>query len=267
MFKRPETTYDCDDSVLDGMLADEANPLLRIVELVPSGSRVFDIGAGNGMLGRLFAHRGKQVEMDGLEPNEYAARAAEPHYQKFYTGHFEKCSKEIELAAYDYIILADVIEHIEDPLEFLSGVAGRMGDETRLVLTVPNVAFGAVRIALLNGDFNYCDSGLLERTHIRFFTLQTLLSMVRELGLGVDKLYHLKRDMMRSEISLENYQHRPLDRILEDELASTYQFLLVAGKGERKTETVSFGAASCAPRRRSLLRRVLHRLKRGVGRA
>lgn len=242
MFNRPPQTYDIDSSIIESILKDEANPLNRISQLIPEGSKVLDIGAGNGLLSLLLQRCHKNVVIDGIEPDQYAANLGEVNYRHLFHGFAEDFLDKIFEEEYDFIVLADVLEHIVDPQKFLSALCSG-ASKSKLILSVPNVAFGSIRLALLNGEFNYVDSGLLERTHIRFFTLNTLETLITNIHMNIEKLYLLQRDIFATEISLTKFKTKPniISNLLRDELASTYQFLLVLTKDEVKTEKQYFG--------------------------
>jgi methionine biosynthesis protein MetW len=257
MFTRLAQTYDFDDSLLDRIVADAANPLNRITELIPDGARVLDIGAGNGLLAQLIHKRKKNVTVDGVEPQQYAATKARGNYRRFVAD-----IAELNDAEYDVIVLADVIEHIPDPVAFLQQVLRLAGPQTRMMLSVPNVAFGAVRLDLLAGNFRYVDSGLLERTHLRFFTLASLQQLVQSLGMNIERLYFLERDIVGSEISVQLLpQVWNAVTVFRDPLAWTYQFLLVLTRENVTTERKSFGAP-----RRGILRAAYRQLMDGLWR-
>ena len=96
-------------------------------------------------------------------------------------------------------MLADVIEHIENTQVFLRQLKGRLGERAKLLVSIPNVAFGAVCPSLARGEFNYVDSGILERTHLRFFTYDTAINLFKSLDLGVSIAISLCRSFYRTE--------------------------------------------------------------------
>lgn len=244
MFHRPEKTYDFDvPSAVRNILNDPANPLNRISEIIPDNAKVLDIGAGNGILAHVLKEKCKGLVIDGIEPDPYAAKIAGKSYRNFYTSFAQDFRDMISAENYDYIIMADVIEHVNDPLGFLQDICSIVKAKTKIILSVPNVAFGAVRIALLNGDFNYVDSGLLERTHLRFFTLHNIKLIVSEMNMNIEKLYFLERDIFTSEIDLKKYRPDPCSifKIFRDRLSWTYQFLLVLSSENVMTEEKHFG--------------------------
>jgi 2-polyprenyl-3-methyl-5-hydroxy-6-metoxy-1,4-benzoquinol methylase len=242
MFTRPDATFVLPPEAVSYVLRDEAGPLHRIAELIPSGSAVLDIGAGSGLLPRVLEAMNREVVIDGIEPNEHAAEIAAPHYRHLYQSRAEDLTEPIP-GRYDFVVLADVIEHVSDPLAFLRLLTDGLPSETRIVIDTPNIAFGAVRLALLDGRFDYVDSGILERTHLRFFTLATLENLIAQLGLNVEKLYLLQRNPLEMDIPLDDLRIDSLAmlRMLRDELASTYQFLVVLTNEEVTTERRAFG--------------------------
>lgn len=262
MFCRKDETYVVGDEVLDRILADDANPLCQISKLIGGfngQAKVLDMGAGNGLLARVVVRETKNVIIDGIEPSKFASTIASAHYRKFYTGFGQDFFSMIEQENYNFIVLADVIEHMVDPFTFLKELCKQVSLSTKIVITTPNVAFGAVRIALLNGHFNYVDSGILEKTHLRFFTLETLLSMFSNIEIYIEKIYFLNRSFFNSEIDIIKYRIGISDLLMlsNDELASTYQFLFVLTKSEVLTETIKFGM----PIKLSILQYLLIRLK------
>jgi 2-polyprenyl-3-methyl-5-hydroxy-6-metoxy-1,4-benzoquinol methylase len=242
VFTRLDSTFELTPETVGYVLRDEAGPLHRIAKLIPSGSAVLDVGAGSGLLPRVLHAMKREVVIDGIEPNEHAAAIAAPHYRHLYRSLAEDLPQPLP-NRYDFVVLADVIEHVADPLAFLRRLTDGLPRETRVVIDTPNVAFAAVRLALLNGRFDYVDSGILERTHLRFFTLSTLERLVAELGMNVERLYLLQRNVLGMEIPLDHLRvdSRLMLRLLRDELASTYQFLFVLTREEVTTERRAFG--------------------------
>jgi len=232
MFVRKDLTYEVNPNTLDYILDDPANPLKNIATIINQKSKVLDIGAGSGILPLLLNKINKEVVIDGIEPSKYASNIASKYYRNFYCDYSENCIELIKQENYDYIIMADLIEHVSDPLDFLKNLTNCISNTTRLVISTPNVSFGAVRCALLHGEFNYVDSGLLEKTHLRFFTLKTLNEMFDILKINKEKIFYLQRPLENVEFDLSKYKIDPIlyNKILDDQLASVYQFLFVLTK-------------------------------------
>ena len=243
MFTRNPVTYEYDQAVVGCILQDDANPLKRICEVIPGKSKVLDVGAGNGLLAAVMKTFNKDMIIDGIEPDLHAASIAKSQYRFFWTGYVEDFKDTIQREGYDYIVMADVIEHFQDPQSFLQQLVSWISSETRIVLSIPNIAFGAVRLDLLKGNFRYVDSGILEKTHLRFFTLETLLQLVSASGLTVEKLCFLQRDFLTTDIRHHMFDvgWTTLYKLMRDETASTYQFLVVLSHATVTTERNYYG--------------------------
>lgn len=229
MFNRKEQTYLVGDETITNILRDHAQPLYQIARLLPEGATVLDIGAGNGMLGRVLQKAGKQITIDAIEPCEYAVALAKPFYRAIYQGYAQDYTHLIQTTHYDYIILADVIEHIANPAIFLAELIPHLKETTKIIISIPNIAFGGVRLALLNGFFDYVDSGLLERTHLRFFTLATAQKLFDNLQLYSEVILSLERSFYRVEFSRESLRALPLTvlNLACKSDARAYQYLFV----------------------------------------
>lgn len=231
VFERPAKTFAFDQRVIGWILADPANPLNRIAQLIPEGAIVLDVGAGNGILARLLQALDKSVEIDAVEPDPVAKEAAAPFYRTIFPGgleaYLESC-REREVR-YDFIVLADVVEHMANPEPILRCLKSLLSPGGSVIVSTPNVAFASVRLALLNGCFDYVDSGILERTHLRFYTLKTLKLLFLAAGLYPSAQFHCLRNPLTSEISLDDLPLSPwiLAKIANDELSRVYQFLFV----------------------------------------
>src|SRR5205823_7166679 len=89
---------------------------------------------------------------------------------------------------FDAIVCADVLEHLRDPAAALAAVRHALAPDGEVVISIPNVAHLWVRLSLLAGRFDYAERGILDRTHLRFFTRRTLLALLARAGLAVDEL-------------------------------------------------------------------------------
>ncbi|MGO4408020.1 class I SAM-dependent methyltransferase [Bosea sp. RAF48] len=246
LFERPTANYVVPDEVIGGILADPAQPLARIAKIIPPEASVLDVGCGNGNLGRVLKRAGRTAAIDGVEPNGFAANLAREHYRQVYESGIAELIADGTLGDYDFLILADVIEHVPNPFDFLSGIAPLVQRGTRVLLSVPNVSFGAVRLSLLNGYFDYVDSGLLEKTHLRFLTLKTLLQLFSDLGWGVEKVVRLQRSFFNVEFDRKTIaaEESVLRRLAADQEARTYQHLfMVSARSDVAPQYEEYGAS------------------------
>jgi SAM-dependent methyltransferase len=160
------------------------NPaLLRTVRgQLPRGGAVLDVGcASGGLLAALDAEAGHR---EGIELDPVAAAAARAHADAVHVGPVDEV--DVAEAAFDVVVLGDVLEHLPDPHVALERAQRWLRPDGRLVISLPNVAHWTVRLGLLLGRWEYRDRGILDDTHLRFFTWDTGARLVEEAGLVIE---------------------------------------------------------------------------------
>jgi len=147
---------------------------------VGKGSRVLDIGAGPGGMARELTKQGCEVTVvDRHAP-------AVPSVDVKVVVQDLNDPPRFDVHAYDTLLLLDVIEHVNNPEQFLERVRAQF-DHTpkKLVLSTPNIAFFVQRLMLLGGQFNYGKAGILDRTHTRLFTFRAVEHLLRDAGFRI----------------------------------------------------------------------------------
>jgi 2-polyprenyl-3-methyl-5-hydroxy-6-metoxy-1,4-benzoquinol methylase len=151
--------------------------------------KILDIGCGEGVTTALIRQQNPSLMWaGGVELFPDAAAQAEKVMDKVWCGHFDKLSfeKEIEPASLDAVLCLDVLEHLEDPWLAVKRISPLIKPEGRLIISIPNIRnWKFIRNLMFKGDFKYRDSGLLDRTHLRFFTRDTALELAEIGGLKV----------------------------------------------------------------------------------
>jgi 2-polyprenyl-3-methyl-5-hydroxy-6-metoxy-1,4-benzoquinol methylase len=148
------------------------------------GRRVLDVGAADGLLSRHLTARGWKVT--ALEADPQAAAAAEPHCERVIVADLDVAVPALD-PPFDAIVCGDVLEHLARPAPALLALAGALAPDGAVVVSVPNVAHVWVRLSLLAGRFEYGERGILDRTHLRFFTDRSLRALLAEAGLTVTR--------------------------------------------------------------------------------
>ncbi|MDG4555765.1 MAG: class I SAM-dependent methyltransferase [Candidatus Competibacter sp.] len=144
---------------------------------------VLDIGCAGGCLGRQLLMTGLAERCDGIEPNEEAATQAADRLHRIWVADLAAVAEQVPWPDYDLLIMADVLEHLIDPWQVLAELHRRARPGARLLLSVPNVRHKSVVLPLLfRGRFDYADAGILDRTHLHFFTRSSLLDAVGRAG-------------------------------------------------------------------------------------
>ncbi len=150
---------------------------------------VLDVGCGGGALSDEIKKKGYIVW--GIENNKNAALKAAKRIHKVINHDLTDYSvikSEIKNQKFDYIILSDVLEHVYDPFSVLREYMTFLKDHGFLLVSVPNTVVWTNRISFLLGYFDYSDTGVMDRTHIRFFTFKTIINLVKVAGCSIVKV-------------------------------------------------------------------------------
>lgn len=159
--------------------------MLPVVKEGPNA--VLDLGCASGGVGRRLLEAGKVKELIGAEIFAAAAQQAAKFYDKVYVGDIE--GLELDYVGYfDYVICGDILEHLQDPYKVVRRIWGWLKPGGSLLVSVPNVRnFRVWKDLILRGEWRYEADGILDRTHLRFFTRSSCHRMLAEAGFEV---YH-----------------------------------------------------------------------------
>lgn len=166
-------------------------PRREMVPFVPAGARtVLDIGCGAGAFGaglkEVFQADGRDVEVWGIEGNPEAAARAQEVLDRVVTGLAPAALAALEGRRFDCVVMNDVVEHVLEPEELLRAVRPHLADGGCLVASIPNVRHHVTVADLaLRGRWDYVDEGILDRTHLRFFTRASMVALLEEAGYRV----------------------------------------------------------------------------------
>jgi 2-polyprenyl-3-methyl-5-hydroxy-6-metoxy-1,4-benzoquinol methylase len=162
------------------------NQIAAMLEELPGGARVLDVGAASGTLARLCSHRG--YVMRGIEPNTNWLSDARNLYTEMYEGPLEEAPDDY-LKGHAAVICGDILEHLVQPEQQLHRLMQAQLSGCIFIISVPNVANIWIRLKLLFGHFDYEDKGILDRTHLHFYNRNLFLTLLREAGLEVQELH------------------------------------------------------------------------------
>jgi glycosyltransferase involved in cell wall biosynthesis len=144
------------------------------------GKKVLELGIGDASLTRRMHDDGATV--DGLEFDPVYIELAKPYCNRIISGDLDKVETLDLDHDYDIIVAADILEHLVNPEYVLSKLKTHLKKGGLLVVSLPNVANIYVRMSLLFGRFNYHSKGLLDKTHLHFYTIKTASSMLSKTG-------------------------------------------------------------------------------------
>jgi SAM-dependent methyltransferase len=158
----------------------------EVLARVPTTARrVLDVGCGAGRLGEALKAR-QPAEVVGIELDPEAAAAARGRLDRVVCGDVERLGEDFGPAAFDAVVAGDVLEHLRDPAALLRKVRRWLKPGGRLVASVPNVGHHTVVRGLLAGDWTYESAGLLDHTHLRFFTRRSFGELLARCGFAVE---------------------------------------------------------------------------------
>lgn len=212
---------------------------------VEANTHVLEIGSSNG---NLIFHltREKCCIADIVEINEEAGQEAarfarvacigdvEGDLEKGYW--FSKLSGN----SYDYIIILDVLEHIRNPEEILKNLEQLLSENGTILLSVPNIAHNSLLLNLLQNKFMYTSVGLLDNTHIHFYTYDTLKQMLHGVGLVTETEEVIQKEVGENEIPT-NYGNLPsaVESYLKTRpLGTAYQYLFKVKRGTEQSHVI-----------------------------
>jgi 2-polyprenyl-3-methyl-5-hydroxy-6-metoxy-1,4-benzoquinol methylase len=205
-----------------------------MMQWMPEGQNILDVGSSSGYFGeKLIAAKKDKVWGVELDPKD-AQAARERGYQKVYEGNLDDFDWSVAgRQQFDGIIFADVLEHVKDPLAVLKGAQTVLAPGGYIYISTPNVAHITVRVMLLEGNFDYEDRGILDNTHLRFFTRKNLLQLFYDAGMEVTQLDARVDDPPTGQVKRHMEQlgltpGKKFDALLDSAEARAFQFVLAA---------------------------------------
>lgn len=207
--------------------------------LVPDGARrVLDVGCGAGALGAALREE-RGVEVMGLELSPDAAARARDRLDALVEADLDVLDDlPFERGSFDAMVFGDVLEHLRDPHRLLRTLRPWLADDGVLVCSIPNVGHWSVVLPLLTHDrWPYADAGLLDRTHVHFFTLAEAELMLRDCGFTLESA--ATTTLAQSPPPTADHLTRFLSALGTDEAQArqrltAYQYLLVSRPASRR---------------------------------
>jgi 2-polyprenyl-3-methyl-5-hydroxy-6-metoxy-1,4-benzoquinol methylase len=159
----------------------------EMVPFVPqSAGRILDVGCSFGLFGKSLRGAGHRAHLTGIEPSPAAADAATAHYDRVIVGLFPD---DMPGETFDCIVMNDVLEHMPDPWAALAASANYLTTDGRVIASIPNVRYIAVLLRLVvKGRWDYADSGVLDVSHLRFFTRSSIEDLFRGEGFEIERM-------------------------------------------------------------------------------
>jgi len=171
----------------DGSSADAFENTGLLLSMIPEGSRVLDVGCGTGAITTLIRDL-RRADVVGIEPHPDRARRASERGLNVLCGIYSDDVPK-KLGTFDAILFADVLEHLVDPIELLEKVKPALSPGGIILASIPNVAHWSIRLRLLAGKFEYKSTGIMDATHLRWFTRSGVERLFDEAGYKIEAFH------------------------------------------------------------------------------
>jgi 2-polyprenyl-3-methyl-5-hydroxy-6-metoxy-1,4-benzoquinol methylase len=172
----------------------------EMLNYIPRNAKIIlDVGCGVGVFGNTLKEEDSTREVWGIELEKKYAVIAVTRLNKVLTGDIMSLLKDIPDYYFDCIVFNDVLEHLVDPFTVLKDIKVKLKDDGVVVCSIPNLLYADIFFDLLKRKkWEYKDFGVLDRTHLRFFTKKTLINMFPELGYNLIKIEGINKIKSRN---------------------------------------------------------------------
>jgi O-antigen biosynthesis protein len=191
---------------------------------------ILEVGCSAGYFGAALKDVGHAVW--GVEPNQTAADAARTLLDGVYVGFIQDYFKAYPDKKFDVISFGDVLEHIAYPEEVLLLCRSHLNKSGAIVASVPNVSHLAIRTMLMEGRWDYSELGILDRTHLRFFTRSSLVQLFSNSSYQVLRVYPVKLAVSQVDelcgLGLDRKMLKAATALVQDDCSNDFQYVLGA---------------------------------------
>ncbi len=154
----------------------------EIAKLLPRPvNRILDVGCGEGVFAKFLKDQGLAQEVWGVELNEGLSLVAAQHLDKVLIGDISAIISDLPAEFFDVVFFNDSLEHMVDPFSVLNSIRAKISRNGYVIGSLPNIGYiRQVYELIIQKDWRYCDQGIMDRTHLRFFTLKSMKRMFSE---------------------------------------------------------------------------------------
>lgn len=187
------------DDKPDSYFANARHDIVALLETGPNAA-VLELGCGAGGTGRAVLRAGKAGRYVGLELNEAAAKVAAEGLTDVLVGDVEGLDLAPLANTFDVLIISEVLEHLTDPWATLGRLVGCLKPDGAIFASSPNIAQWQVVQGLVMGRFSYEESGVMDRTHLRWFTPKSYRAMLEGAGIEVEQLRPIRKPGWKADV-------------------------------------------------------------------
>ena len=248
-------------------IEDKNSAHVQCLSLIEPNSKVLDVGCAMGILGEYLTCE-KKCEVTGVDVIDEFLESARKKgvYKELFKINLDNYNSELDkyTGYFDYILMADVIEHTYNPKEVIEQLKKLLKPDGKLIMSIPNVSHGSIKLSLLANVFRYTEMGLLDKTHIRFFTRETILNLMNESNLQIEDenfVIHSPENVYFEPKNLMKYSSQVLKFVNSDPYSYVYQFVLSA-KCSKNPNNENKLICNYKPSKMKKLKKILNFIKR-----
>lgn len=193
-----------------------------LLKLLPQDIKIeksLDVGCGLGKTSAYLKSKYKIKETVGIEYVPEIAQAAKANIDRVYSLSVDQDELPFSKDEFDLILLADILEHLVDPWIVLKNLTSYLNKDGLVLISTPNVQHFRIFLNLIKGKWEYKEAGVLDKTHLRFFTKKSLIELLSIADLEIT-------DIIYKMGSLTSFLNKITFRIFQGFL--TYQYLILA---------------------------------------
>jgi 2-polyprenyl-3-methyl-5-hydroxy-6-metoxy-1,4-benzoquinol methylase len=174
-----------------------------VIEMVGKNKRVLEVGAGPGSITRML-HSSGNCRVTAVELDSEAIKKLRQYCDRVIQADLNSVDWQqllTDIGQFDAIVAADVLEHLYDPWSALREISSFLNPQGYLVISLPHAGHASIMSCLINGDFEYGEYGLLDRTHIRFFGLKNIEALFAQANLKIIEARYVIRSPEETELA------------------------------------------------------------------
>ncbi len=192
-------------------------------------SRVLDLGCATGSFGAYLFYK-RKCEVVGVDFSKEQLEICQSRnaYQALYQIDLNNINTELDEYKhyFDTIVITDVIEHLTTPEKLLSKLQYYLKENGNIIISVPNVNHLSVKLSLLLGEFNYQETGILDESHVKFYTARTIIALLNKFNFQITNISVIAKKLLTEDESLDlSLLPEPIiDFVLNTPCAKHYQY-------------------------------------------
>lgn len=208
-------------------------------DFVNEGDKVLEVGSGNGNFAKALVNH-KNCDLVCIEPDEGDAKLAQKKIKRVINKTIEESIADLKGEKFDKIVFLDVIEHLLNPVEVIYSLKKILKPKGKIVFSLPNMGHTSVRIMIMSGEYVYGDTGILDKTHLYFYTDTQINKVFNEAGFFVDDMRYVEKNIKNEVIEHELIKKgikkpsKDLIKLLQSKNGNAYQYVGMASVSKSK---------------------------------